>query len=327
MKFTKITASILSFLLFVSLFTFIFAEEKQYRIGIAQFAVHGSLDNCREGFLKGLAEEGFIKGKNLFVDIQNAQADMGLAAQIADSFLAQDYDLVCAIATPIAVVCSNTFEDSLPMVYCAVSDPVSAGLATDDRQSLGNFSGTSDELPVDKQLKMIRSLMPKAKTLGLIYTIGEANSAVQVEKYKELAPKYGFNIKAVSVTQGADIALALPSLVNEADCLSMVLDNTVVQYLDLVLEEAENAGIPVFGSEIEQVIRGCAAAEGIEYIDLGVQTGHMAAKALKRERLSETPFETIQESKLYINSEQLRALNLELTEDMKARSIDVLNQQ
>jgi putative ABC transport system substrate-binding protein len=323
MKFTKSIVFITVFTLLATLFTFGIAEEQQYRIGIAQFAVHGSLDNCREGFLKGLADKGFIEGENLFVDVQNAQADMGLATQIADSFLAQNYDLVCAIATPMASVCANTFDDKIPLVYCAISDPVAAGLAEADFKNTGNFSGTSDELPVDHQLKMIRSLMPDAKTIGLLYTVGEANSAVQVEKYKELAPKYNFLINAVSITHGADIALALPSLIKKSDCLSMVLDNTVVQYLDLVLDEADDADIPVFGSEIEQVIRGCAASEGIEYLSLGEQTGHMAARVLSGENLSDIPYETIKSSNLYINSEKLAALKLSLDEEMLSRAIDV----
>ncbi len=323
MKFTKTITFLAIFAILLSLFSFSFAQEKQYRIGVAQFAIHGSLDNCREGFLKGLAEEGFTDGENISVDVQNAQADMGLAAQIANSFLAQNYDLVCAIATPIASVCANTLDDKIPLVYCAVSDPVSAGLSDESGKSTGNFSGTSDELPVEQQLNMIRSLMPNAETIGLLYTIGEANSAVQVEKYKELAPQYGFQIKAVAVTQGAEIALAVPSLVKESDCLSMVLDNTVVQYLDLVLEEADNAGIPVFGSEIEQVARGCAASEGIEYINLGIQTGHMAARVLRGEKLSDMPYEKIEKSNLYINSEKLKELKLSLNEDTQNRAIDV----
>ncbi|MGI6215456.1 MAG: ABC transporter substrate-binding protein, partial [Christensenellales bacterium] len=153
--------------------------------------------------------------------------------------------------------------------------------------------------------------------------VGEANSAVQVEKYKELAPKYNFLINAVSITHGADIALALPSLIKKSDCLSMVLDNTVVQYLDLVLDEADDADIPVFGSEIEQVIRGCAASEGIEYLSLGEQTGHMAARVLSGENLSDIPYETIKSSNLYINSEKLAALKLSLDEEMLSRAIDV----
>ena len=76
----------------------VMAAEEEYTIGIEQFAEHGSLDNCREGFLEGLKEEGIEEGKNLTVEYKNAAADMGTAGQISDSFATSDVDLICGIA-------------------------------------------------------------------------------------------------------------------------------------------------------------------------------------------------------------------------------------
>ena len=137
------------------------AEGETYRIGIAQFAEHGSLDNCREGFLAGLAENGFVEGENLEVDYQNAQADMGIANQIAQGLAAGDVDLICAIATPIAQACFNAADGTdIPTIYTAVTDPVAAMLATEDGAPTVNATGTSDKLPIQAQLAMILSLMP-----------------------------------------------------------------------------------------------------------------------------------------------------------------------
>ena len=129
-------------------------------IGIIQFAEHGSLDNCRIGFIEGLAEEGFVEGENVVFDIQNAQADTAISAQIAD-VMAGKYDMICAIATPAAMAAFNAAEDAgIPVIYTAVSDPVSAMLASADGKNPGNITGTSDALPVEAQLKLIRALMP-----------------------------------------------------------------------------------------------------------------------------------------------------------------------
>ena len=142
-----------------------------YTIGISQFAEHGSLDNCREGFLKGLAEEGLVEGENLKVIYDNAQTDTGTASTIAEGFVSQKVDLVCAIATPCAMSAYNAcMETDIPVVYTAVSDPAQAGLADNEGNSVGNITGSSDVLPVEAQLGMIRKLMPEAKKIGIIYT-------------------------------------------------------------------------------------------------------------------------------------------------------------
>ena len=148
------------------------AKGDSYTVGISQFAEHGSLDNCREGFLEGLKEEGIEEGKNLKVDYQNAQTDTGTASTIADSFVSEKVDMICAIATPCAASAYNSAMNAdIPTVYTAVSDPVVAGLAKEDGSSVGNITGSSDVLPVEEQLKMIREMMPDAKKIGIMQAV------------------------------------------------------------------------------------------------------------------------------------------------------------
>jgi len=143
--------------------------EGEYTIGISQFAEHGSLDNCREGFLAGLAEEGIVEGENLTVEFQNAEADTGIASQISDSFVSAGVDLICAIATPSAMSAYNSaMNTDIPVIYTAVSDPVGAELAGSDGMPLGNITGTSDALAVTEQLEMIRAMLPDATKIGII---------------------------------------------------------------------------------------------------------------------------------------------------------------
>lgn len=285
-----------------------------YTIGISQFAEHGSLDNCREGFLKGLAEEGLVEGENLKVIYDNAQTDTGTASTIAEGFVSQKVDLVCAIATPCAMSAYNAcMETDIPVVYTAVSDPAQAGLADNEGNSVGNITGSSDVLPVEAQLGMIRKLMPEAKKIGIIYTTSEANSISTIATYKELAGEYGFEIVDSGITAPSEVEMAAADLVGKVDCITNLTDNTVVDALQTVLAIANEKKIPVFGSEIEQVKSGCVASMGIEYVELGRQTGAMAAKILKGEATaSKMPFISATKAELYVNTAAAGQIGMEL---------------
>lgn len=304
------------------------AAEGNYVIGISQFAEHGSLDNCREGFLAGLAEEGITEGTNLTVLFDNAQADTGTAGTISDNFVSKKADLICAIATPSAMSAYNSaLNTDIPVIYTAVSDPVGAGLAKEDGSPVGNITGTSDALAVDEQLKMIRRILPDAKKIGILYTTSEANSVSTVAQYKEIAGNYGFEIVDSGINTLADVDLAAADLVTKVDCITNLTDNTVVSALQTLISKATDAGIPVFGSEVEQVKAGCVASMGLEYYELGRQTGHMAAKVLKGEaKASELNYEVITEPSLYVNTAAAERAGVTLEEDFVASAYQVFEE-
>lgn len=308
--------------------TTVYAEEEEYTIGIEQFAEHGSLDNCRKGFLEGLKEEGIEEGKNLTVDYKNAAADMGTCGQISDSFASDKVDLMVGIATPSAQSLYNASLDSdIPVIYTAVTDPVAAELADEDGNPVGEITGTSDKLPVEQQLEMIRKILPDAETIGIIYTTSEANSESSIKEYEALAGDYDFTIETAGITTTSEISLAAQSLLEKADCLTNLTDNTVVASLPTILEMANEKNIPVFGSEIEQVKIGCLAAEGLDYVELGRQTGKMAAQVLKGEKkASEMPYETIEEAALYVNSAVAENLGIDIPEDMTSSAAEVFDE-
>ncbi len=288
-----------------------------YTIGISQFAEHGSLDNCREGFLAGLKEAGIEEGKNLTVNYDNAQADTGTAATIADSYVSKKVDLVCAIATPSAMSAYNSCMNAdIPVVYTAVSDPVGAGLAKKDGSNAGNITGSCDLLPVEDQLKMIRAMMPDAKKIGILYTTSEANSVSTIKEYKEHAAEYGFEIVDTGINTLADVDMAASDLVSKVDCICNLTDNTVVQALQTVIEKANAKNIPVFGSEVEQVKVGCVAAMGIDYYELGKKTGEMAAKILKGEATAkDLEYIKTADSALYVNTAAAEKIGMTLDSD------------
>lgn len=287
-------------------------KEGALTIGIAQFAEHSSLDNCREGFIKGLAEAGFKEGENVSFIYENAGADGGVASQIADHFISKKMDMICTITTPMSqIVYSKAKDENIPIIYTAITNPMAAELAKEDGSPVGEITGTSDKLPVKEQLSMIRELLSTAKKIGILYSTSEVNSVVSVEEYKKIASEYGFEIVEQAVSSSADVPLAIDSLLGKVDCMNNITDNTVVNSLDILLSKAEKAGIPVFGSEIEQVKKGCVASMGLDYVALGVKTGKMAAEVLKGEKkASEIKFATIDEAKFYGNEKVAKKLGI-----------------
>ncbi|MDN5314865.1 MAG: putative tryptophan/tyrosine transport system substrate-binding protein [Clostridiales bacterium] len=288
-------------------------------IGISQFGEHASLDNCREGFLQGLADAGLKEEEDFTISYQNAGFDTAIATQIAQNFSANNVDLMCAIATPSATAAFAAAEDKdIPVIFTAITDPVEAGLDS------GNVTGTSDKLPVEAQLELIRSMQPDASTIGILYTTSEPNSVSAIAEYEAKAGDFGFSIEAIGVTAQSEVTLAADSLIaKNVDCFSNLTDNNVVGVLSSILEKTNVAGIPVYGSEVEQVKKGCVAAAGIDYFRLGQKTGLMAAKIITGEaEASEMEYETISEYSIYINSQALEEMSITLPDDLTGQAIE-----
>ena len=294
-------------------------ETTMYKIGISQYGEHGSLDNCREGFLQGLEQAGLVEDVDYTILYENASFDDATATQIGQTFSAADVDLMVGIATPSAVACYAAAEDkNIPVIFTAITDPVGAHLDS------GNITGTSDVLPVAGQLELIRALQPEADTIGIIYMTSESNSVYSIGVYEELAADYGFNIESVGVTAQSEVTQAVDTLIARGvDCFSNLTDNTVVGVLPAILEKTNEAGIPVYGSEVEQMKLGCVAGAGLDYVKLGIQTGLMAAKVLTGEATCEDlPYEVIENYDLYVNIEALDAMGISVPEDIAQVAVE-----
>ena len=293
--------------------------EKVFKVGITQYAPHPSLDNCRKGIIAGLKEAGFEEGKNLEIDLTNADGKGENAAMIAQNYAAKKFDMIIAIATPSAMAAQAAADGkNIPVVFSAVSDPVSAKLVESLEAPKRGTTGTSDALPLEKQMQMIRAFLPEAKKIGVLYTTNEVNSLSHLEAFKALAPQYGFEIVAIGVTGPSDIPLAVDSLLTQVDCVNNFTDNNVVNNLETLISKANEKKIPVFGSEEEQVKNGCIAAESIDYVELGRQTGLMAAEILKGQDVNSLPVKVISESKPVANQTVMKNLGIVLPKTYEA---------
>lgn len=294
------------------------AEANFVKIGILQFAPHASLDNCYEGIIEGLKNTGFIDGISATIEFVNGMGEIETNNLAAASFVSKNYDMIIAIATPSAVAAYAAARDAqIPVVFSAVSDPVSAGLVRSLDFPDTGATGTTDTLNFDGQLKMIRAFLPEAKTIGVLYTTSEANSISQIESLTEAAKDYDFEIKTVGITDASEVAMGAAQLIAEKiDVMNNVTDNNVVNNFSVVTNATDPAGIPIFGSEIEQVARyGCVASESLDYVALGILTGEMAGEILKGEDIMTMPVRVVKDSFPVYNSEIMSKFELQLPAD------------
>ena len=275
------------------------SDSKILKVGILQYAPHPSLDNCYKGIVAGLAEAGYVDGKNIKIDFQNGNGEKDTNNLIASNFVSAKYDLIIAIATPSAMSSYAAAKDAgIPVVFSAVSDPVGSGLAQSLEAPNTGATGTSDSLNLEGQMKMIRAFLPNADTIGILYTTSEPNSVTHLKRFEAIAPNYGFKIESVGITDASEVSSGAATLVAKGvDCVNNFTDNNVVNNLGILLNATNTAGIPVFGSEEEQVKNGCVASETLDYVALGKTTGGMAAKILGGGDAKSTPVSVVSDSK------------------------------
>jgi len=199
------------------------ADKKKdvFRIGISQFITHQSLDATREGFVDELAKQGYVEGKNIEIDLQNAQGEQRNLKTISQQ-LAESSDVVLAIATPSAQSLANTTQTT-PVIFSAVTDPVSAKLVESREHPGGNVTGTSDQSSdaISTQINLIKKVLPKAKTIGILYTQSEPNSVVQKDEAKRILEEKGFTVVEKTILDSNNAKAAAESLMAEVD---MVFD-------------------------------------------------------------------------------------------------------
>lgn len=281
------------------------------KIGITQLVEHEALDASREGFIEALEDNGFKDGENIDIDYQNAQNDMPTTQTIASKFVSDKKDLIFAISTPSAQAAYNATKD-IPIIITAVTDPVSAGFADSLDKPSKNVSGTSNFVPVDKSLKILDILLPKAKTIGVIYNTSEVNSKVQVDNLKKYADKKGFKVVEKGISSSSEITQAASSLIGNVDVIYAPTDNLLASSMPIVSQLATQNKIPIIAAEEGMVKGGALACCGIDYKKLGYKTGEMAVKVLKdNAKTSDMPITSLGETNLIINEDILKLLSID----------------
>ncbi|MEG1621208.1 MAG: ABC transporter substrate-binding protein [Oscillospiraceae bacterium] len=294
-------------------------KTEQKKIGIIQFVEHEALDQAYKGFIDGLKEEGFVDGENIKIDYKNAQGEMANCSTIATKLINDKNDLILAIATPAAQAMANATKD-IPILVTAVTDPEKAQLVKSNTAPGGNVTGTSDMTPVAKQLNLLKQLVPNAKKIGLMYSSNEANSTIQIEIAKAEAEKLGLETIDATVSATNELQQVAQSLVGKVDAIYLPTDNMMATGMATISMVTEPAKIPVICGEEALIANGALATYGINYYNLGVQTGKQAAKILRGEaKPADMPIEYIEETNLTIDLDRAEKLGITVSDELKAQ--------
>lgn len=290
------------------------STDKTLKIGVIQYMSHPSLDNCYQGIKEALDASGL----NFEIDYQigsSASADSDCVS-FAKNMVASEVDMIFAIATPAAKAAYSATDDTdIPVIFCAVNDPVAAKLVQTADEPGDKCTGTSDVLDLEAQVNMIKAMQSDVKKIGILYTSSEDNSIANLARFKEICDAKGIEVVPSAVQNASDIPSAADELASKVDCINNFTDNNVVNNLSVVLSAADKYKIPVYGSEEEQVKNGCLASVSIDYVALGKVTGQMGVDVIGGEDITKMAVKTITDATPIVNTDVLETLGMTLPAD------------
>ncbi|WP_278952436.1 ABC transporter substrate-binding protein [Lactobacillus apis] len=280
-------------------------------VGVLQVVQHPSLDKAYKGFKKGLKEEGYVEGKNLKIDYQNAQNNQDNLKSMSEKLVNEKSDLMLGIATPAAQSLANASQD-IPIVVTAVTDLKAAKLVKSDTKPGKNVTGTTDMVSIERQIKLLLSIVPKAKTVGIMYNAGESNSKIQADLATAVLKKAGVKVLIKTANSTNDVQQVTETLASKVDGIFVPTDNTFDSAADVVGKAVKEKKVPLVASSVDQVKTGGLASIGIDYELLGEQTGKMAAKILAgKAKPADMPVEKAHDMKLVVNKKMAKALGID----------------
>ena len=274
-------------------------------VAVAAIVDHPALDAVRNGVEDELKAQGWQAGKNLKYQYQSAQGNAATAGQIVRKFIGDKADAIVAIATPSAQAAAAA-TSSVPIVFSAVTDPVAAKLVKDLKAPGGNVTGVSDRLPLAPQVDLMLKVVPTAKRVGIVYSPGEINSTILIKELKAVLAQRGMTLVSAAAPRTVDVQAATKSLVGKVDLIYSSTDNNVVSAYETMVRVATDAKLPMIAADTSSIKRGAVAALGMNYYDMGRQTGKMVVRILKGEKPGSIAVEEGRTTMLELNAKAAR---------------------
>lgn len=299
-------------------------KEKVYHIGITQLMTNPGIDAIREGFLDEMGKLGYIDGKNIKYSIENSQGDNTVAQSIAKKFVNEKCDMIFAITTPTAQVCANEVKGTnIPLVFGAVTDPITAGLVNSLEKPGGNITGTSDKWPTAAQFDLLLKLVPTVKKIGVIYNPGETNSEYNIKEVEKVCENKNLKLIKVAVSNTSEVYAAAQSLVGKIDAFYVSADNTVITAMDAVIKISEKNKIPLLPGVSANVEQGGFGTLGPNYFDVGIEAAKIADKIIKGEKPADIPVSTAKNFEYFFNLKSAKATGVIIPEDLLKKASKV----
>lgn len=297
-------------------------DKETFKVGLVQLVEHTSLDQIRESIIKQLEDDGYVDGKNIEIDYQNAQNEQSNLKTICQGFVADKVDVIVAITTPAAQVAMGETKD-IPIIFSAVTDPVAAGIVKDMDNPGGNITGTSDAVKVDQIMELASEITPGYKTVGALYNSSETNSVATVKQLKEYAKENDIKVVESAITNSNEIQTAAQSLAKKCDIVFSPTDNTVASSIATANDVFIKNKIPFYVAADSMVKDGALATSGVDYEYLGQETAKMVVEVFNGSDTVSMPVETMDKTSVFINSETAEAMGLDIPESVMKKATDL----
>ncbi|MEG1863483.1 MAG: ABC transporter substrate-binding protein [Oscillospiraceae bacterium] len=291
-------------------------KEEKTKIGILQLLEHPAMDMAKEGFIKALEENGYAQGENLEIDFQNAQNDQSNLYTMSQRLVGDKNSLVLAIGTGAAQSLASLTKE-MPIVITAVTDPVDAGVVTSLEIPGTNVTGTTDAAPIKEQIELLAQLTENCKKIGVLYTSSEDNSVLQARQAKEIINGLGYEYVEQTITSAGDVQQATQSLVDKCDGIYIPTDNTLAAAMALVGNIVKESKTPVVCGDTSMTLTGGLATLGLNYYNLGYQTGEIAMRILKGEDPSKIAVEAQKSYDYVVSKEMAQALDIKIPTELE----------
>lgn len=267
------------------------AQAEPLKISIANFGDHPQLNAVADGFREEIIASGLAEGTDVVFTVDHVNFDTTLLPQMIAKINASQPDLLLAITTPVAqnVLNSLGFAD-YPLVFAAVTDPVSAGLVPSWDQGGEKMSGASDGFDIAATLKFAEQLFPNATTFGVPYNPGEANDVAMLADFRAAAEGTKFSIVDIGIDNTNEIPARITALAREADVIYGPASNLIQPAISAVAASANEAKVPLLNSDDGPVREGIIpAAFTVSYTQIGRNAGKIALQALDGTPMSDIP--------------------------------------
>lgn len=288
-------------------------QQADYTVGILQYTSHSSLDEIAAAIQSELEQQALAAGVTIRVELKNGQGDAATINDICKMFVSDKVDLIIPIATPAATAAAAAVQGTdIPLVYSAVTDPVTAQLAKSMEAPGENMTGTSDYIDTAKILDLVLANDPDTKTIGLVYNLGESNSAATIEALRPVLEEKGIQAVESTVTTPGEVQMAAQNLVSKGvDAIFVPIDNTVASAMSVLADEAIKGGVPVYTAADSLVRDGGLATTGVNYTKLGELTAQMAVQVLQGEDPATMPVQVLNDGIVTVNTTTAAALGID----------------
>ena len=294
-------------------------NKKVINIGVLQLLSHPALDSIYKGMVEELARQGYEDGKNIKIDLQNAQGEQSNLALMSEKLVSEKNDILVGITTPATLSLANATKET-PIIMAGITYPVEAGLIASEDKPGNNITGVSDRTPIKQQLELMKEILPNLKKVGFLYTSSEDNSIKQIEEAKKYAAELGIEVKLASIANTNDIQQVTESLASEVDAIFVPIDNTIANAMATVVKVTDKFKIGVFPSADTMVADGGVLGLGVDQYQIGVETAKVIVDVLNGKKPADTPIVLANEGVIYLNEEKAKELGIEIPENIKAKA-------